>query len=149
LSFEHEHKNPVGGCDSEFNWERVYKELAKPPNRWSRAEVDFNLRMLSDSTAYWISPHDRLSIMHYSFKPWMFVKGEDSDCYVPPPGGLSELDIAGARRAYPANAAADNLLRINSFSDALSWLPSDAINTRRVVARALVTEQGRADLGRP
>jgi len=111
LAFEHEHQNPSGGCDSEFDWPKVYAELAKPPNGWSPAQVDFNLRSLPDSTAYPRSNHDAHSIMHYSFDPWMFKRGAASPCYTARNYDLSPLDIEGARTFYPSDAAADTKQR--------------------------------------
>lgn len=111
LGFQHEHQNPIEGCDSEFRWEDdssdpinkpgIYTLLAKPPNNWSRAKVDYNLRQLKDSNAYLSSYHDPYSIMHYSFPAVFCINGNASPCCVPENRILSEQDKQGTRQAYP------------------------------------------------
>jgi len=131
LGFEHEHQHPQGGCDAEFNWPVVYSELAKPPNRWSREKVDFNLRAFTDTSAFGLSMPDRTSIMHYSLDSWMFLAGERSKCYVAEQDSLSELDKRGAASVYPAQAdrmLADQRRRIDQL---LRSLPPDADAARR------------------
>jgi len=131
LGFEHEHQHPQGGCDTEFNWPIVYSELAKPPNRWSREKVDFNLRAFTDTSAYGVSAPDRTSIMHYSLDPWMFLNGERSTCYVREQYTLSELDKRGIATAYPAQA--DRMLggQRNRIAQLTRTLPADAGAARR------------------
>jgi hypothetical protein len=139
IGFEHEHQNPQGGCDGEFNWEKIYAELCKPPNRWTREMVNDNLRGLPNSTAYLRSQHDPKSIMHYSFDSWMFNQGKASPCYVEPVSDLSELDIAGAQAAYRRNSAAQNDESERRFQGALRSLPAQATEARRVIARAMIS----------
>lgn len=112
LGFEHEHQNPEGGCDNEFDWRAVTRYLKGPPNHWSDAQIEFNLRQLRDSTPYESSPPDPESIMFYSFEPWMFVKGTESACYVRKNTALSAGDLAGVAAAYPRDAA----VRLASFA---------------------------------
>ena len=98
LGFHHEHQSPVAHCD--FDWETVYSYLAGPPNYWSKEKVDFNLReMPAGGLTY--SPHDKHSIMHYSFPDWMFLSGESSACYTKENVDLSPEDIKMAAIAYP------------------------------------------------
>ncbi|MEJ5962029.1 M12 family metallopeptidase [Pedobacter immunditicola] len=98
LGFHHEHQSPVAACD--FDWETVYSYLAGPPNYWSKEKVDFNLReMPAGGLTY--SPHDKHSIMHYSFPDWMFLSGEFSACYTEENDDLSAEDIRMAADAYP------------------------------------------------
>jgi len=99
LGFHHEHQSPALRCD--FNWDLVYEELAKPPNEWPKWKVDHNLRQLPASGLTY-SDHDADSIMHYSFRPWMFVEGDDSPCYTERNNVLSSSDKAMTARAYPA-----------------------------------------------
>jgi hypothetical protein len=129
LGFQHEHAHPTGGCDNEFRWNDdpgyrrtvgptgqfipdaagrrpgIYTVLAGPPNRWSKAKVDHNLKQLPSSNAFQLGPFDRLSIMKYSFPEWMFTRGTASVCFTPRNLTLSAGDIAGARRAYPQSAS--------------------------------------------
>lgn len=98
LGFHHEHQSPASDCD--FDWPTLYVHLAGPPNNWSKEMVDYNLRkMAAGGLTY--SPHDRLSIMHYSFPAWMFVSREASSCYIPENIALSEEDKRRAQKAYP------------------------------------------------
>lgn len=98
LGFHHEHQSPVAACD--FDWETVYSYLAGPPNYWAKERVDFNLReMPAGGLTY--SPHDKHSIMHYSFPDWMFLSGELSACYIAENNDLSPEDIRMAANAYP------------------------------------------------
>lgn len=125
LGFEHEHQHPAGGCD--FRWDDdpdyqltkdafgqaipdarqrkpgIYTLLGNPPNNWSRAMVDFNLRQLPASSAFMTSAFDAQSIMKYQFDAWMFVAGEQSPCFTPAENiVLSSLDKAGAKKLYPS-----------------------------------------------
>jgi hypothetical protein len=130
LGFEHEHQHPQGGCDAEFNWPVVYAELAKPPNNWPPAKVDFNLRAFTDMSAYGISAPDRTSIMHYSLDPWMFHAGERSKCFVREQFALSDLDKKGIASVYPARA--EQLLNEQQrrLDQLIKTLPADAASAR-------------------
>lgn len=99
LGFYHEHQSPVSRCD--FDWKTLYAYLAGPPNFWSKEKVDFNLgKMPAGGLTY--SPHDKYSIMHYSFPDWMFLSGKASPCFVDENMDLSTEDIRMAGAAYPA-----------------------------------------------
>ena len=83
----------------------VYRVLGGPPNNWTVEEIDYNLRRLATSVGLILSSgRDPQSIMHYSFEAWMFKDQEQSPCFVPEPMELSAMDIAGAEKAYPADA---------------------------------------------
>ena len=126
LGFLHEHQHPTGGCDSEFRWyddrgyvltkdsfeqyitdsmgrrPGVYTVLAGKPNEWPKWKVDHNLRQLTSSHAYDVSPFDSDSIMKYYFRAWMFVD-PSSYCFTSAPNDtLSPMDIQGVTAAYPA-----------------------------------------------
>jgi hypothetical protein len=136
LGFEHEHQHPQGGCDAEFNWPVVYAELAKPPNNWPAAKVDFNLRSFTDTSAYGISTVDRTSIMHYSLDPWMFLAGQRSKCYVQEQFTLSELDKRGISGAYPAQAERALTEQRRQIEQLSRSLPADAVAARRFLDEA-------------
>lgn len=81
----------------------IYTVLGGPPNRWSEAKVNSNLRGLHLERAYGellLSPHDPESIMHYRFPTWMF-KRADSPCCVGENQSLSSQDKKGMAEAYP------------------------------------------------
>ncbi len=141
LGLEHEHQSPKEGCDAEFSWPQVYAELAKPPNRWSSKTVDFNLRALPDSSAFYASIRDRLSIMHYHLDAWMFVKGEQSSCYVPQNYELSALDIEGIKKAYSSNPGADQAQRIALVKGAMKIVPPQQKVDTAFLTRAMAHMQ--------
>lgn len=98
IGFHHEHQSPAATCD--FDWDKLYEYLAQPPNRWSRAKVDHNLRQLPGG-GLTFTPHDKTSIMHYAFPAWMFKKGQDSTCFTSRNNVLSPMDQKMMGEAYP------------------------------------------------
>jgi hypothetical protein len=119
LGFHHEHQSPDATCD--FDWEKLYDFLSKPPNEWSRAKVDHNLRKLPGGGLTY-SPHDKTSIMHYAFPAWMFKKGEESTCFTSRNNVLSPMDKKMMGDAYPASRGAFETLtntRINNLEKIL------------------------------
>ena len=103
LGFHHEHQSLVADCD--FDWDTVYKYLAGPPNYWSKAKVDFNLRQMP-AGGFTFSPHDKDSVMHYSFPAWMFFSTTSSLCYTEENDDLSAEDKKMAAKAYPSGEEA-------------------------------------------
>ena len=124
FGLQHEHQHPAGACENEFRWDDdpgyvlkldsfgqaipngtkrpgIYTVLGHPPNRWSRAKVDHNLRQLPPSSAFSVSAFDKDSIMKYFFGAWMFHHGEQSACFSQRNLALSELDKQGFGEAYP------------------------------------------------
>ncbi len=129
LAFHHEHQSPEGVCEQEFRWEDdpgyrpttnaqgafindaqgrrpgIYTYLGGPPNNWSRAKVDFNLRRIQP-TGVTTGPFDPKSVMLYRF-PALFYKSNPSPCAPSGDGEtLSEGDKKGLQTIYPANANA-------------------------------------------
>lgn len=114
LGFQHEHQSPYLTCD--FDWEKLYDELAKSPNYWSRAKVDHNLKQLPGGGLTY-GPHDRHSIMHYAFPDWMFKQGASSPCYTSRNETLSPEDRRMAARAYPADTKTQELIAERRISN--------------------------------
>ncbi len=179
LGFLHEHQSPPGGCDKEFRWEDdpgyewtrdaigqfiqdahgrrpgLYTRLGGPPNEWSPAVINHNLRQLPNSDAYIATTHDPDSIMHYSFPVWMFIRGMESPCFTDRNNRLSALDIEGVRHAYPASAP-ETKQRAKALAELskdqvlhrLFWIPTEDASTRStnspkaVAARAVQTDLG-------
>jgi hypothetical protein len=129
LGFEHEHQRPVVGCDFRFDdapgyvktqdsegWfipdtegrePGLYTYLGGPENDWPKEQVDDNLRAIETTLDFATGPFDRTSIMKYFFPDFFFVGGEHSACYTGAEAtDLSEQDIAGAQRIYPAGPQA-------------------------------------------
>jgi hypothetical protein len=131
LGFEHEHQAPEAPCD--FDWEKVYKELAGPPNNWSKEKVDHNFKKLSSDGRTW-SEFDPNSIMIYALEPWMFLSGAQSPCYTQRGNTLSNSDKSMMAEAYPedkekAERIIDN--RINNLNTIVANKNLDKISFAR------------------
>src|SRR5690606_8889908 len=87
----------------DFDWPKVYDYLGGPPNYWPKWKVDHNLRQLKKGNLSF-SAHDKNSIMHYSFPAWMFIQGEQSECFTTANTVLSEEDKKMMGEAYPQDA---------------------------------------------
>ncbi len=137
LGFHHEHQSPHTECD--FDWDKLYEFLAKPPNEWNRAKVDHNLRQLPGG-GLTFSPHDKTSIMHYAFPDWMFKKGGASTCYTKRNDVLSPMDKQMIGKAYPASKSAfENLTntRITNLEKILQFNELKDDSTRSYFNRHL------------
>ena len=135
LGFHHSHQNMRGTCESEFRWEDddgyvpttdvngrfvpdgagrrpgIYTFLAGPPNRWSRAKVDHNLRTEDDPDVV-AGPFDSASVMLYRF-PDFFYRSNPSSCAPTSDGqNLSPGDKRGLDVLYPHTA--DELAELQS-----------------------------------
>ncbi len=128
LGFEHEHQSPNSTCDEQFRWDDdpdyvltldarcavspddngkkpgIYTVLMHPPNRWTRRQIDTNMRRLANSRAFLLGPFDRQSIMLYTFPDWMYKAPANNDCYISGNTGLSAQDRRGVAAAYPLRA---------------------------------------------
>ncbi len=105
IGFSHEHQHEK--CRHEIRWERgpngepsVYDVFLKWQG-WDKSKVDTNLSAFVAGTGDIVSPHDEKSIMHYAMPPEIFLKGEQSPCYVGDNLVLSSGDEAGMKRGYP------------------------------------------------
>jgi len=98
LGFKHEHQSPDSDCD--FDWPKIYTELAKEPNKWDEKKVDHNIRKLQER-GLMFSEYDKNSIMHYSLPFWMFKSGVESQCYTEKNIELSALDKKMMNTIYP------------------------------------------------
>lgn len=138
LAFQHEHQNMRGPCSNDFRWDNdpgyvpttnanavfvpdaqgrrpgIYTYLAGPPNQWSKAKVDHNLRTVEDPGAA-AGPFDAASVMLYRFAPF-FYKSSPSPC-APTGGGvdLSDGDKRGLQLLYPAAAEEVDALAAQSM----------------------------------
>lgn len=128
LGLHHEHQHPDAGCDDEWRWYNdagyqvtldqydqyiadsegrrpgLYTVLSGPPNQWPKTKVDFNLRQLSNSSAYSFGEFDERSIMKYFFEAWMFRSGSASRCYSSVQNdSLSDQDKIRIAKTYPSD----------------------------------------------
>ncbi len=138
LAFKHEHQNMRGPCAADFRWDNdpgyvpttnaggafivdaqgrrpgIYTYLAGPPNNWTKAKVDHNLRTVEDSNAV-PGPFDAASVMLYRFAEF-FYKTNPSPCAPTGNGAdVSEEDTRGLRLLYPHAAEAVDALGMQSM----------------------------------
>lgn len=113
LGLEHEHQNPNAGIV--WNEDRVYRDMAKPPNEWSEQETFDNIIAKVSSDGIRSSAWDRNSVMHYPFEAGMIRYPEEFQTMpLLPEYGLSPVDMAWARKVYPAREKED-LPRLEPF----------------------------------
>ena len=100
LGLPHEHQNPNAGIV--WDEEKVYAELAKPPNSWPREKTHWNIiRKIPPDTVQG-SSWDPDSIMHYPFEAGLILKPERFRTQpLVPAGGLSPRDTTWVRTFYP------------------------------------------------
>jgi hypothetical protein len=99
LGMAHEHQSPFAGIV--WDEERVYEWFAGPPNNWDRDKTFRNVvRKLSPEEVQG-STWDPDSIMEYSFLSGLIKAPERYQAGLFPPGTISALDAAFARRWYP------------------------------------------------
>lgn len=138
LGIDHEHQNPAGGCDNEYNWKRVYSYLQGPPNNWPKETIDWNLRQASGEDIQ-TTKFDRKSVMIYQFPADFYRKGAKSKCFVPD----KNTRISGGDRSliaimYPADAASRLAnFKANREKFAAIWKKGDEKATKGVMFDAV------------
>ncbi|MGE0006709.1 MAG: M12 family metallopeptidase [Parvibaculaceae bacterium] len=106
LGIEHEHQNPKGGCDNEYNWQQIYQYLEGPPNNWTKETIDWNLRQAAGEDLQ-LTKFDKNSVMLYQFPADFYKRGAKSKCFVAQPNSqISSGDRALVAAMYPANPSA-------------------------------------------
>jgi hypothetical protein len=95
LGMIHEHQNP----SAQIRWNRaaVYASYARPPNQWSRAEVDHNLFETYDPRVTQFTACDPTSIMMYPIPPEHLEAGDPVGWNTE----LSDADKAFIASLYP------------------------------------------------
>jgi len=102
IGFPHEHQNPNAGIV--WDEQAAYHYFGGPPNNWDTAMVDHNIIRKISSQAVQGSQWDKNSIMHYAFPPGIItVPPEYRTQSLIPAAGLSDIDIAEAKKFYPDN----------------------------------------------
>ena len=100
LGFPHEHQNPNAGIV--WDEDKVYSELAKPPNSWPRTTTFNNIIRKLDPREVEGSNWDSNSVMHYPFEPGLIKSPPPFDRNgINPAGGLSSKDKEIALKYYP------------------------------------------------
>jgi hypothetical protein len=106
LGFPHEHQNPNAGIV--WDEEAVYRALAAPPNRWSRAQTFHNIIRKIEPDEIQGSTWDPNSVMHYAFGAGLILRPEEyNQNGVRPAGGLSQRDREWVKTFYPPQSESD------------------------------------------
>jgi hypothetical protein len=163
LGLEHEHQNPIDGCDDQFLWDDepgyqktrdmfqqfipdgngrrpgIFTVLAGPLNNWDRPTIERNMKELKNSTAYQSTQFDKDSIMKYWFPAWQFKDGERSKCYSARNDTLSTLDRVGIANAYPREIALIREAHRGQISalSAVKSVPELNISTQRTIQQQI------------
>ncbi len=136
LGFEHEHQNPFSGIV--WDEERVYADLAGPPNRWSREKTHFNIiRKLAENTVQGTA-WDPDSIMHYPFKAGLIKEpAKYQSQNLEPAGGLSARDKTYAIELYPTQGPITGFPELKLLeSRPLNIKPGEQIDVRLLPTRS-------------
>jgi len=104
IGLGHEHQNPIGGI--QWNKEVVYRELAGPPNFWSKEIVDSNLFDKYNEDQVIATEVDPLSIMMYPIQEECTLNDFSVD-FNP---SLSEMDKAFVATLYPFSGDSDPIV---------------------------------------
>jgi len=99
LGFPHEHQNPNAGIV--WDEEKVYANLAQPPNSWPRERTFYNIIRKLEPREVEGSTWDPNSVMHYPFGPGLIKAPPGYEAGIRPPGGLSAKDREYVLRFYP------------------------------------------------
>lgn len=99
LGFPHEHQNPNGGIV--WDEERVYADLAQPPNSWPRETTYNNIIRKLNPLEVEGSTFDPNSVMEYPFGPGLIKAPPELAAGIRPAGGLSAKDKEYALKFYP------------------------------------------------
>jgi hypothetical protein len=133
LGFPHEHQNPNAGIV--WDEDKVYSELAKPPNSWPRTTTFNNIIRKLDPDKVDGSPWDPNSVMHYPFQPGLIKLPLPFDKNgINPPGGLSSKDKEIALKYYPT--LPEQLLDLIPFISVPLQLGKDQQQNFKIVPEA-------------
>jgi serralysin len=92
----HEHQHPLAGIN--WNKDKVYEDLAKPPNEWDKETVDHNLFERYDANITAFSKMDPDSVMMYPIPAEWTLDGKPIGF---DKNGLSTSDIFFISNMYP------------------------------------------------
>lgn len=105
LALLHEHQNPALGCTESIRWEgtnNVYDYFSKPPNNWSKSQVDRNLGFIGQTDAdYLAGDPDPASIMMYYLPTEIFKPEAVARCALARSYEISTKDKQVIASIYP------------------------------------------------
>jgi hypothetical protein len=102
IGFEHEHQSPISVCETEFDWDYLYRAMG-----WSPQKVDENMRQLQPMSKLLTTAFDPASIMLYNLEKEAFKEPSTAKCYIARHNNaLSELDREAAATVYPVRVSA-------------------------------------------
>jgi hypothetical protein len=113
LGLEHEHQNPHAGIV--WNETAVRSYFRAAPNSWDDATIEQNILRKIATDAVKGSQWDPDSVMEYAFGPGLIAEpAQYAATGLRPAGGLSQLDIAWVRVAYPKDGASTSLPQLQT-----------------------------------
>lgn len=126
LGFPHEHQNPNAGIV--WDEEKVYEDLAGPPNNWSRDKTFHNIIRKIEPDSVQGSNWDPNSIMHYPFGKGLIKQPEQFKNGLQPAPGLSDRDKTWVKEFYPAFPRTGHPKLVPFESQRLSLTPGQQAN---------------------
>lgn len=113
LGLEHEHQNPHAGIV--WNEPAVRNHFRAAPNSWDDATIEQNILRKIATDSIKGSQWDPDSVMEYAFAPGLIAEpAKYTTTGLHPAGGLSQLDIAWVRVAYPKDPATTSLPQLQT-----------------------------------
>ncbi|MGS5085257.1 M12 family metallopeptidase [Hydrogenophaga sp. A37] len=113
LGLEHEHQNPHAGIV--WNVPAVRNHFRAAPNSWDDATIEQNILRKIATDSIKGSQWDPDSVMEYAFAPGLIAEpARYTTTGLHPAGGLSQLDIAWVRVAYPKDPATAGLPQLKT-----------------------------------
>ena len=135
LGFQHEHQSALAPCAQEFNWPAIYTYLKGSPNFWSVEQIDHNLKPIAASATD-TGPFDKTSIMLYAFPANFYTAGVNAECLTLGNNTLSQGDVAGLLKFYPADSTAATTVRQESLQTYFEAVDqSDATDLEKSLAK--------------
>ncbi|WP_202842424.1 hypothetical protein [Luteimonas saliphila] len=144
LGLHHEHQEPDGSCEAEFNWPVVYEKLGGYPNFWEKSVIDYNMRSRGYFAGDVRTGFNPNSIMLYSFPPVYYLRGEDSRCYAPQNTTISAGDVELIAKVYGVGVRRGQLDSYAAIRAAIPTLPAgeqEFVNRRLDFLQADIKEK--------
>ncbi len=127
IGFPHEHQNPNAGIV--WDEQAAYSYFGGPPNNWDRAMVDHNIIRKISSQAVQGSQWDKNSIMHYGFPPGIITTPSEYQTRpLTPTAGLSDPDIAEAKKFYPGEETHQGVTLVPYYSQIIDIDPGQQLD---------------------
>lgn len=126
LGLQHEHQNPNAGIV--WNEEKVYSDLASPPNNWDRTTTFNNIIKKLKPNTLTGSTWDANSIMHYPMAEGWIKEPIQYSNGLNPAGGLSANDKLWVKNTYPLKTATSYIKLTASVSSPINVAIGDQVS---------------------